>query len=122
MLCYAMLHDVTINYSTCNCGAGGGGDFRKLVAAESSAYPIPDAKFPYAISHFIYVISIPLFRLNSCFSILYTLSPANQLGNRLFYFVSLHPPPRTLLPALLGSSHVNSHTLVHPKTHFGQYN
>lgn len=25
MLCYAMLHDVTINYSTCNCGAGGGG-------------------------------------------------------------------------------------------------
>ena len=65
MLCYAMLHDVTINYSTCNCGAGGGGgegggDFRKLVAAESSAYPIPDAKFPYAISHFIYVILIPL--------------------------------------------------------------
>ena len=64
MLCYAMLHDVTINYSTCNCGAGGGGgegegDFRKLVAAESSAYPIPDAKFPYAISHFIYVILIP---------------------------------------------------------------
>ena len=54
MLCYAMLHDVTINYSTCNCGAGGGGgegegDFRKLVATESSAYPIPDAKFPYAI-------------------------------------------------------------------------
>lgn len=39
---------------------GGGGDFRKLVAAESSAYPIPDAKFPYAISHFIYVILIPL--------------------------------------------------------------
>lgn len=58
MLCYAMLHDVTINYSTCNCGAGG--DFRKLVAAESSAYPIPDAKFPYAISNFIYVILIPL--------------------------------------------------------------
>ena len=61
MLCYAMLHDVTINYSTCNCGAGeGGGDFQKLVAAETSAYPIPDAKFPYAISHFIYVILIPL--------------------------------------------------------------
>ena len=105
-------------------GGGGGegeGDFRKLVAAESSAYPIPDAKFPYAISHFIYVILIPLLDFNSCFSILYTLSPANQLGNRLFYFVSLHPL-RTLLPALLGSSHVNSHTLVHPKTHFGQYN
>lgn len=62
MLCYAMLHDVTINYSTCNCGAGGegGGDFQKLVAAETSAYPIPDAKFPYAISHFIYVILTPL--------------------------------------------------------------
>ena len=46
------------------CWGGGGGegagDFRKLVAAESSAYPIPDAKFPYAISHFIYVILIPL--------------------------------------------------------------
>ena len=35
-------------------------DGRKLVAAESSAYPIPDAKFPYAISHFMYVILIPL--------------------------------------------------------------
>lgn len=63
------------------------------------------------------------FRLNSCFSILYTLSPANELGNHLFYFLSLHPPPPlTLLSALLGSSHVNSHTLVHPKTRFGQYN
>ena len=62
MLCYAMLHDVTINYSTCNCGAGGGvGIFRNWSPrAETSAYPIPDAKFPYAISHFIYVILIPL--------------------------------------------------------------
>ena len=56
-----MLHDVTINFSTWNCGAGGGGgNFRKLVAAETSVYPIPDAKFPYAISHFIYAILIPL--------------------------------------------------------------
>ena len=120
MLCYAMLHDVTINYSTCNCGAGGeGGDFQKLVAAETSAYQISLRYFTFYLRYFN-----SSFRLNSCFSILYTLSPANQLGNRLFYFVSLHtrPPPPTLLPALLGSSHVNSHTLVHPKTRFGQYN
>ena len=64
MLCYVTRCYNKLLYMQLWCWGGGGwegeGDFRKLVAAESSAYPIPDAKFPYAISHFIYVILIPL--------------------------------------------------------------
>ena len=63
MLCYVTRCHNKLLYMQLWCWGGGGegeGDFRKLVAAESSAYPIPDAKFPYAISHFIYVILIPL--------------------------------------------------------------
>ena len=57
MLCYVTRCYNKLLYMKLWCW---GGDFRKLVAAETSAYPIPDAKFPYAISHFIYAMLIPL--------------------------------------------------------------
>ena len=120
MLCYVTRCYNKLLYMQLWCLGGGGFSEIGRRWVECLSYTRCQISLRYFTFYLRYFNSS--FRLNSCFSILYTLSPANQLGNRLFYFVSLHPPPRTLLPALLGSSHVNSHTLVHPKTHFGQYN